>query len=299
MEIKYLKHTEIDILKWDRGIKKSVNGSIYGYSWFLNTVCDHWDALVDENYETIMPLPYNKFLSCYFINQPSFATNLGVFSCNLLDCETVNAFLEAVPQKFCFLKLNLNKYNKLTDKKYRVIKDGVLEIDLISSYTRIAESYSAAINKSLKDAAQNKISVISGMNSNDLIRMYLFNKTMIQKFLFRKKIKKLKTLVSDAIRFRAGEVLGAYTRDNSLCAAAFFIWSHNRVFLLLFGFNEIGFERCAHVKLIDQFIKQHAGENLTLRFEYHFIEELTSVYTGFGGNKYCFFRVHRKFLGII
>ena len=47
MNIRYVKHNDIDFKKWDKCITKAINGSVYGYSWFLDIVAKEWDALLD------------------------------------------------------------------------------------------------------------------------------------------------------------------------------------------------------------------------------------------------------------
>jgi hypothetical protein len=294
LEIRYLQHHEIDYQKWDKCIKKSVNGSIYAYSWFLNIVSEEWDALIDEKYETVMPLTFKKVFGFKILIQPVFASNLGVFSTKVLNEEVVDSFIKAIPGKFWLFNINLNKYNKITEQLFHIRHDCVYEIDLIPSYKRISESFSNEVKEEIEYAAKNKISIITGMNSNDLVSLYLNNKTLLQKILFRKHIKKIKMLVSNSIKFRVGQVYGAYTRENSLCAAAFFVWSHNRVFLLFFGFNKTGLKELAHITLINEFIKLHAEQNLTLRFEFSSRNKYSDLYMGFGGRRYEFMRVRKK-----
>jgi hypothetical protein len=45
-QIKYLQHKEIDKAKWDACITNAPNGLIYGYSFYLDCMAKHWDALV-------------------------------------------------------------------------------------------------------------------------------------------------------------------------------------------------------------------------------------------------------------
>ncbi len=58
--INYVEHKDIDLGKWDRSLKLRNNENICLESWFLSAVCDRWDALVGDDYETIMPLPINQ-----------------------------------------------------------------------------------------------------------------------------------------------------------------------------------------------------------------------------------------------
>src|SRR5207249_10207965 len=77
--IKYLLHNEIDKTKWDKCIDEAGNGLSYGYSFYLDHLAKHWDGLVLNNYEAIMPLTWNKKFGIHYLYQPRFTENLGIF----------------------------------------------------------------------------------------------------------------------------------------------------------------------------------------------------------------------------
>ena len=59
-KITYFKNKDIDFSKWDKCISSSHNGNVFGYSWFLDAVCDDWDAFIIGNYDAVIPLPIRK-----------------------------------------------------------------------------------------------------------------------------------------------------------------------------------------------------------------------------------------------
>ena len=82
-QIKYLQHKEIDKSKWDACISRAPNGLIYPYSFYLDAMAKHWDALVLKDYEAVMPLTWNRKYGFYYLYQPAFTASLGVFGKNL------------------------------------------------------------------------------------------------------------------------------------------------------------------------------------------------------------------------
>ena len=88
MEIHYLTYQQIIKTKWDACIDKADNGLIYAYSFYLDAMAKHWDALVMNDYEAVMPLTWNKKYSIHYLYQPPFTACLGVFG-KLLTAETV------------------------------------------------------------------------------------------------------------------------------------------------------------------------------------------------------------------
>jgi len=72
LEIKYLKHNQIDKQKWDSAIENAQNGLAYALSWYLDIVSPNWDALIFGDYEMVMPLIHKKkytfhILSIFYI----------------------------------------------------------------------------------------------------------------------------------------------------------------------------------------------------------------------------------------
>ena len=240
-----------------------------------------------------MPLTCKKFLGFPILLQPPYATNLGVYSVNVISRDVVKEYIDQMISRYFYIDINLNKYNRLTSLFFKPRHDSIFELDLIPNYQRIHAAYSSKISGRIIQSSANKLSILAGMNSNDLIKLHLENKSWIWKFLFKRKVDKLKMLISTAIKYRVGQIYGAYTRENTLCGAALFVWSHQKVFLLFFGLTSIGINEYALETIIDEFIKLHAEQNITLRFEYTHRKKYADIYMGFGGRKFEFTRIKR------
>src|SRR5277367_495617 len=57
-EIKYLVRSEIDTEKWDRCILNASNGLIYARSFYLDSMAENWSALVEGDFQNVMPLTW-------------------------------------------------------------------------------------------------------------------------------------------------------------------------------------------------------------------------------------------------
>lgn len=246
---------------------------------------------MDANYENVMPLTHKRIFGIEMLLQPWFATNLGVYSVNVLESTVVNAFIAAIPAKYRYIRINLNKYNKLTNKDIKTSSDIHYELDLISNYTKIRSKYTPQIVEGLSIAKRGKISIIADLNSNDITLLYRKSKGPVRNLIWQRKMEALKSLVSTSVRFRVGQVYGAYNADNKLCAAAFFVWSHQRVTLILLALTNHAIKNHALEVIIDEFIRTHAEQNLTLRFEYASRERFSSLYSGFGARRFQFMNI--------
>ena len=68
--IQYLEHNQIDKKKWDATIEEC--GNIYAYSWYLDVVHPQWEALVEGDYDTVMPLTGGEKFGVHYLFQPYF-----------------------------------------------------------------------------------------------------------------------------------------------------------------------------------------------------------------------------------
>ena len=73
MPVHYITYQQIDKSKWDNCIDTAANGLVYGYSFYLDAMAKHWDALVLDDYEAVMPLTWNKKYGITYLYQPFFA----------------------------------------------------------------------------------------------------------------------------------------------------------------------------------------------------------------------------------
>src|SRR6187549_1734990 len=112
VQIRYIKREDIDVSSWNNCINKASNGLIYAQSSFLDAMCTHWDALVLNDYENVMPLSWRKKRGFYYIYPPYFIPSLGVFGNNITS-SLVQSFLNYIPKKFKYWEIDLNEKNEV------------------------------------------------------------------------------------------------------------------------------------------------------------------------------------------
>ena len=110
-QIKYLSQAEIDKSKWDACISNAPNGVIYAYSFYLDQMAKHWDALVlsegplsEDDYKAVMPLTWNSKYGFYYLYQPAFTASLGIFGENISGT-IIKKFFDAIPSKFKLIEI--------------------------------------------------------------------------------------------------------------------------------------------------------------------------------------------------
>jgi len=295
LDIKYLKNHQIDFKKWNWCISRSFNGIAYAYSWYLDIVSEGWEALIHGDYEIVMPITHFKKMGIKYLSQPLYTQQLGVFSLKQLSTEIVQEFIDSVPREFKLLNINLNKYNKIKHEKINIKENKTFELDLIKPYEKIHKNYSAETKNNIQKAEKNKVKIINSVSTNELIglmRNGFGTKIKVQNEEYYNMIRQI---ISFGLKHSIGDLLGAYSANNSLCAAAFFITTNNKSIYLFAASSKEGIDNNAMFLLIDTFIKQFSERNLTLDFEGSNIDSLDKFYSGFNAQecKYLNIKMNR------
>jgi len=293
--ILYLDHNKIDKEKWDQCIQESFNGIIYGYSWFLDLVSEEWDGLVENDYERVFPLTWRKKAGIYYLHQPFFTQQLGIFSRSPLDEENANRFLTAIPSRFRLIEISLNSRNKVSAPGFSIRNNLNHELALIESYPQLMRGYSENTVRSIKKAVKQKLTIHGEVKPDEVIEMFRQNRGRSLRTLKERDYQRFRRLIYTCLHRGKAQVMGAYSPENELCAGIIFLFSHNRAIFLFSGLNEYGRMHGAMPFLIDGFIEQYAQSYLTLDFEGSNDPDLARFYKGFGSREvyYPFIRRNR------
>lgn len=281
MKIRYIKYNDIDLAAWDTCIAESFNGNAYAYSWFLNAVCDDWDALVAGSYEYVMPITWRRKFGIYYLYQPFLTQQLGVFTNDHLTQKIISEFLYSIPKRFKFIEISLNTHNLIEPKGFEYRLRTTYKLDLNLPYKKLFNNFNKNVRKNVRSAENKKITVSNSVSIQQFIN-FLSNSTLKEKDFFSlQSLKLIRRLISNAVAHSSGIMQGAYDEMNLLCGVAFFIRTHNKAILLLSALNETGRKQRAMYAIINHFIKENSGKSITLDFEGSEIEEIAYFYRGF------------------
>ena len=281
-QIKYLSHNEIDKAKWDACITNAPNGLIYAYSFYLHHMAKHWDALVLNDYEAVMPLTWNKKYGFYYLYQPAFTASLGVFGKNL-NAALIADFIRDIPQKFKLVEISLNRGNIFSFPPPFLVRNNYI-LHLNKPYEELYKVYRDNHKRNISKAFQSGCSVIKEIPVNEIIKI---NEEQLKHISGTKpedypNFKRLYELLKSR---KQAEVCGIIDAKNKILASAVFFFSHNRAYYIMVGNHPDGKTIGASHALIDAFIKDHANQNLILDFEGSDIRNLAFFYSGFGAKE--------------
>jgi len=279
--INYVSRQDLDVQKWDACIQQSNNGLIYAYSFYLDKMARHWDALILNDYDAVMPLTWNRKAGIYYLYQPAFAPCLGVIGENI-DSTMVSRFLEKIPKKFQLVEINLNPHNEsgLGSHDFEWIKRKNYVLPLNKPYNQLYNAYNDNIKRNIKKAVSVGCIVQSSIPIDEIIQLakeQLNNLTNLKERDFQQ----FKVLFIELQEKQQAKTYGVYLNNQLVSSAAFF-FSNKRAYYIIVGNHPNGKTLGASHYLIDRFIADHAGKDLLLDFEGSDINSLAFFYSSFG-----------------
>ena len=283
MPVHYITYQQIDKSKWDNCIDTAANGLVYGYSFYLDAMAKHWDALVLDDYEAVMPLTWNKKYSITYLYQPFFAASMGVFG-NNISATLVNDFLRAIPTKFSYWDIYLNQANRFALAGFNLYERVNFVLSLNEPYEILYNNFRENIKRNIKKAAQLNCVIKKDIAVDAVIALAMeqsknFSPVTAEDYDHFKNVYHHLQAQQKAVTY------GVYTSANKLVASCAFIFSHNRAYYILVGNHPNGKTIGASHAIINAFIKEYAGQNILLDFEGSDIPNLAFFYSSFGATE--------------
>ncbi len=286
--IRYIRHKEIDFQKWDACISQAVNENIYATSWYLDLVCKNWDALILNDYQAVMPLPWSKKWGLKYIAQPLFCQQLGVFhhSKNI----NVDDFLTSIPKLFLYVNLNLNVYNGKS--KFTLKKNTNFEL-FINEHQYLRENYSQSHLKNISKAHNYPVEISTQVDSPS---EYLERKSIEAKgFMTREQLLMENNIIKKALAESKGEMFSASIGGENV-SSIFLLKDSKRLTLLTSCTDTKGKKASAYFFLLDYILSLEKFKGYIFDFEGSNISGIAQRNKGFGAELTNYYTVKFNFL---
>ncbi|MCF6364794.1 MAG: hypothetical protein L3J35_01185 [Bacteroidales bacterium] len=293
--MRYIKHKNIDKKKWDNCISVSKNRIVYALSWYLDRLCPGWDAIVENDYISVMPIIHKRKFFINYIYNPFFSARLGVFSEKEIDFDLLNKFFSKIPPKFKVINIKQNSFEIIEVPNFTHTENITYELQLKKQYNELKKSYSKNHRKNVNRSYKKNIAVKKEQNISGLIflkKQLTGNK--IPNYLFER----MRDVLSFAQKNDCFILYNAYDKSGNICGSAGFIIKYKRA-VIFSAINETGRKNKVGYLLVDLFLKNYAGTDLVLDFAGSNIKGIADFNSGFGSIKHTYQNYSRNNLGFI
>jgi|GEM_PF-2276972 len=163
---RYIPFEEIEKNKWNGTVHYSANANNQGYHWYLKAVLKEWGAIVENDYETVVPV----FLEPLKPYQYRLLKELGPYSVNVLSTSRMKEILPLLKKhnKSSQYPLNnrvssahLDDYQQ--NKKYKAVFTGG------KPYLELSESFGDEFLDQLYGDGYDDIKVMSGRKPEQIV----------------------------------------------------------------------------------------------------------------------------------
>lgn len=286
--IQRIKRKHLDTEKYDACIENSLQTNVFGFSWYLDIVCDHWDVLVLNDYEAVMPIPWRRKFFIKYVYTPLRVLELGVFSREYID---ENEFLIELFASFKYVNLRMNALNSFSmflpnrnEKKQHFLS-------LKKGYEIINKNYRKDRRKELRRAE--KAGLTEKWNDTPSALITLFKNNVGKRF---KKMKEddylvMRKVLDICIRKGLGQILSIYN-DDKLVASGFFLKQKNEVVILFSATDLKNRKNGANTFLIDRAIFKYEKAVDNFAFGGSSISSIAKFFESFGAQKKVYFDLH-------
>jgi hypothetical protein len=279
--IKYVKRSQIDSVRWNKCISEATNPKIYAFSWYLDCMVEHWDALILGDYEAIMPLPWKSKFGLRYIYHPPFIQQLGLFS-SKIDIDIFD-FIAAIPKYF--VKVDYFFSCKVFDEqyeKYTVRKKNFI-LDLNEPYANIERSYRVDLKRNLKSAEKNGCTIAKlGIESIPLvIKIYREAYGKHYGHFTNEIFERFEDLMLKSFENKMGSIYVVNLPSQNIGAICFTINDLHRIYYLMGAPSVEGKNNKAVPFLINEIIEENAEKKLLFDFEGSEIRSVASFYEKF------------------
>ena len=281
--IQYLDRAQINAAKWDNCITTAPNGLIYAHAFYLDRMAVRWDALVLNDYEAVMPLPWKKKGGIHYLAHPPLTASLGVFGASVTAAMT-SQFIQAIPARFKLVDLSLNPANFLPGSAWQSVRSNYV-LDLRTPYELIYNQYRNNVRRNIKKAQQLNCRYATGVPVEEIIKLAHWQIQQQVTNILEEDYTHFKDLFHYLASQHMATTSGVYTASHELVASCVWFYSHGRAYYILVGNHPNGKTIGASHYLIDRFIEAHAGQELLLDFEGSDIASLAFFYSSFGAVK--------------
>ena len=309
---KLLTRKQIDVNRWDTFIKHSPQQSIYFTSWYLDSICSEWNAIIIEKNDEwigVMPLNISTKMNISYSIQPIFTQYLGVlyanFTCSKhkelgLKKKIITEIIQVLPSNIKLIDYKFSPQFKYFlpfhwlgfDINPRIS----YQLALNKKNDEIYLNYSSRIKTDIKKAKKNNLTYFESEQVDELLKLSYLNG-----ILTLDNCNTFMTLWKEIIARKKGYCSYVRGANGEIYAGGAFIKDRNNIIFILLSTKQ-KFKNLGPTSfLIHESIKK-ANQNKQFKyfdFEGSMIESVEYFFKGFNPKPITYYNIKKNKLGFI
>lgn len=287
--MQFLENRQIDKKLWNRSVEKSLHPTIFADFDFLTIASPTWCALIEGDYEFIMPLATRSKLGVKYIYTPFFFSMLGIFSDKEITAEVTTRFFNAIPQLYRQIDLLLKSDNLIDPNVLHPVEMHSYNMKLNRPYILMEQRFSENTKRNIKTANKANLLYSQQLSVKEIITLFKEGRGQDKSVRYGKKdYQLLEQLAALALKKGLLDIIGVKDERGQLLAGALFLHDFQNIRFWFSGRDYRYPEKKAMFFLINEYLKKNEQQNLILDFNGSMNENIARFYKGFGAEPYNF-----------
>jgi len=284
--LQYRESAHIDRAAWDACVQQAGRVA-YGFSWYLDLVCEHWGGLVFGDYEAVFPLPWKRRAGLCWVYTPFYCQQLGVFGRHNQLPQT-GEWLRAIPRRFRKADLAVAATDHALPKGWTSTERPNFVLDLSPDAEALRTNCETNTRRNLKKAKAAGLLTDKDLAPAELLALIRQHQGPKLPALGEREYNRILSVMETARKLGLGTLIRAFdpAAPDTAQAGAFFLQAP-RGPLYLFGTTTPDARQNGAMTLVfDRLIGDHPGQKgQFLDFEGSALPGLARFYQGFGATQ--------------
>ena len=290
--IVYHKNGELDRDQWDNCIKNSAIVKPYAYSWYLDIMAPGWEALVDDDYDSVFPVPSYVRFGVQYAATPAFLQQLGVYSPDKPASDVIVEFLDFMPEIYRLTDLCVGQ--KVVYPGYKVIEKPNFELSLSSKYERLMEKFTPEYRKYILSGNKKRYELTENISPEELADLCINNKKLNLRGIKPKDYERVIDLMHYCLSNNKGKIIGIRATRKRVVYGLFLVQIPGSLTILMEANTAVSIEKHIGYFVLNEIIKENASTATILDFAS--TSDKSAILNGasFGAINVPYYRIYRN-----
>jgi hypothetical protein len=251
-----------------------------------------WEALIDDEYDAVFPLPGFSRFGIQYITTPIFLQQLGTFSPDNQVDKVIYEFIDYMPEFYKFVDLCIGQ--KVNYKGYKTTERSNYELDLSVPYEKLWEGFTSDCRRNIQLSGKKKLELTNDVSPDELVTLFVWNKGGELKGIKIRDYERLKNLMNYCIKNKKGKIVGVRTGRKKLIFGVFLVKIRGSLTILFTANTPESRDKRTGYFVVNEIIKENASTETTLDFAGSSIPTVASFMESFGSKNVPYYRIYRN-----
>jgi len=254
--------------------------------------CPRAGKRVDDDYDSVFPLPCSEKFGVKYIATPVFLQQVGAFSPDKAADKSIIEFLDYLPDFYKLVDLCIGQ--EIVYDGYKITERVNYELDLSRHYEKLWEDFSTHCKRNVEASARKSPELVYDIKPDELIDLFILNTGKGIKGIKADDYQRLKNLMDFCLKNRKGRIIGVRGARKRPLFGIFLVETPGSKVMLFVVNTPQSREKRIGYYVVNELVKEFASTKTILDFAGSSIPDIASFMASFGSINNPYYRIYRN-----